>query len=85
MEIVRGNIDLDLALRIQKPTSFTHFSTFNEMRDYEKYDRSNCMSQIIIKHVILEVFKDIVFEEITRAKYFLTEIEKCFTKKKVIM
>jgi len=41
------------------------------------------MSLIIIKRDIHEIFKDVIFEEITSAKDFLAEIEKRFAKKAI--
>ena len=38
------------------------------------------MSLMIIKHEILETFRGMVSEEVTNAKLFLAEIEKCFAK-----
>jgi len=43
MKIVIGFIYLDFVLKIEKLTSFTKSSTSRERRDYEKWDRSNCM------------------------------------------
>jgi len=40
------------------------------------------MSFMIIKRDIPEVFRGTVSDDITSAKEFLTEIEKCFAKKR---
>lgn len=80
MEIVLGCMDLDLALRIEKPPSPTDSSTSEQVKDYEKWDRSNRMSLMIIKRSIPEVFRGTIPEEITSAKDFLAEIEKRFAK-----
>ncbi|URD75865.1 Retrotransposon protein [Musa troglodytarum] len=73
-------MDLDLALREDQPTSLTDNSTPNERRLYEKWDRSNRMCLMIIKCGIPEAFRATVSEGITKAKDFLTEIEKHFLK-----
>ncbi|CAD5189110.1 unnamed protein product, partial [Musa acuminata subsp. malaccensis] len=78
--IVLGCMDLDLALREDQPASLTKNSTHDERRLYEKWDRSNRMSLMIIKHGIPEAFRGAVSEGITKAKDFLTEIEKRFLK-----
>ena len=73
-------MDLDLALRIEKPLSPTNFSSFEENKFYEKWERSNRISLMIIKHDISKTFRGVVFEEVTNAKQFLVEIEKHFAK-----
>ena len=80
MEIVLGCMDLDFALRTEKPASLTESSTSEQRKDYEKWERSNRMSLMIIKRGIPEVFRGTVSEEITSAKAFLAEIEKRFAK-----
>jgi len=50
------------------------------MRDYEKWDRSNSMSLMIINHDIPKVLRDTISKEITSTNNFLTEIEKHFEK-----
>jgi len=82
MQIVLGCMDLDLALRIEKPPSPTDSSTFEQRKLHEKWDHSNRMSLMIIKHTIPEVFRGTVSDDITIAKDFLAEIEKRFAKKK---
>uniref|UniRef100_A0A804J594 Uncharacterized protein n=1 Tax=Musa acuminata subsp. malaccensis TaxID=214687 RepID=A0A804J594_MUSAM len=73
-------MDLDLALREDQPASLMENSTHDEKRLYEKWDRSNRMSLIIIKRSILEAFRGAVSEGTTEAKDFFTEIEKRFLK-----
>ncbi|KAK0586824.1 hypothetical protein LWI29_012854 [Acer saccharum] len=51
-----------------------------EGKNFEKWDSLNCMSLMIIKRGIPEAFRGAVFEKITKAKEFLTEIEKRFVK-----
>lgn len=78
--IVLGCMDLDLALRIEQPTPLTDESSPDEKRNFEKWERSNRMSLMIIKRGIPEAFRGAVSEEVTNAKDFLTEIEKRFAK-----
>ncbi|XP_058754566.1 uncharacterized protein LOC131627727 [Vicia villosa] len=78
--IVLGCMDLDLALRMEQPPSPTDSTTPEEKKNYEKWDRSNRMSLMIIKRGIPEAFRGTISEEITSAKDFLDEIEKCFAK-----
>ncbi|KAI9177424.1 hypothetical protein LWI28_015053 [Acer negundo] len=73
-------MDLDLALWIEQPASLTDASSSDDRQNFEKWNRSNRMSLMIIKRGILEVFRGAVFEEITKAKEFLSEIEKRFAK-----
>ncbi|XP_027364638.1 uncharacterized protein LOC113871737 [Abrus precatorius] len=80
MQIVLGCTDLDLALRIEKPSSLTDSSTSEQRRLHEKWDHSNRMSLMIIKHGIPEVFRGTVLDDITSAKEFLAKIEKHFAK-----
>ena len=71
---------LTLALRIEKPPSPTNSSTSKQRKLHEKWDHSNYMSLMIIKHGIPEVFRGTVLVDITSAKEFLAEIEKRFAK-----
>ena len=80
IEIILGCMDLDLTLRIKQPPTPTATSTPKEMRDHEKWDRSNRMSIMIIRCGIPEVFRGTVSKDITTAKEFLAEIEKHFAK-----
>jgi len=47
----------DLTLMIEKPTSLRNYSTFEEMKDYEKWDRPNRMSLMIMKRNIHRTFR----------------------------
>ncbi|XP_060960785.1 uncharacterized protein LOC133031320 [Cannabis sativa] len=78
--IVLGCMGHDLALRMDRPTPLTDTSTFEQRRIYEKWDRSNRMSLMIIKRGIPEAFRGAVSEEVTDATTFLAEIEKRFAK-----
>ncbi|XP_022853782.1 uncharacterized protein LOC111375218 [Olea europaea var. sylvestris] len=73
--IILGCMDLDLALRIEQPTPL-----IEERRNFEKWDRSNRMSLMIIKRGISEAFRGAISEEMTNDKEFLVKIEKRFVK-----
>src|SRR4051812_10875779 len=76
MRIVLGCMDLDLALWTEQPPSLTAASTPNQRKDFEKWERSNRLSLMIIKRGIPEAFRGTVSKEITKASDFLAEIEK---------
>ncbi|XP_073314111.1 uncharacterized protein [Primulina huaijiensis] len=80
IEIVLRCMDMDLAIRMEKPTTPTAISSSKERDRFEKWDRSNRMSLMIIKRAIPEVFKGAVSEDITNAKEYLAEIEKRIAK-----
>ena len=73
-------MDLDLALRIDRPPPLIMDSYAESKKKFERWDRSNCMSLMIIKCGILETFKIVVSKELTTAKEFLNNIEKCFVE-----
>ena len=76
LEILLECMDLDLALRIDKPTSTKEqLSTTN----IEKWELSNCMNLMIIRHSILESFRGSITESENAKKCFV-EIEKYFAK-----
>ncbi|CAH9098963.1 unnamed protein product [Cuscuta epithymum] len=76
VEIVLGCMDLDLALRTERPTSTPENS--NEAK-IEKWDRSNRMCLMIVKRTIPEAFRGSITEG-ENAKRFLMEIERLFAK-----
>ena len=57
MLIVLGYMDLDLALRTEQPSSLTAASTPDQRKDFEKWERSNRLSLMIIKRGIPEAFR----------------------------
>ncbi|XP_073226962.1 uncharacterized protein [Cicer arietinum] len=73
--IVLGCMDLDIALRIDKPSTPKDSSSSEEKLEYEKWDRSNRISLMIIKRGIPEVFRGAVSDEIDTAKNFLAEMK----------
>ena len=75
-----GCMDLDLALRIDQPAPLTDESTADQKQMFEKWERSNRLSLMIIKKSIPEIFRGTISDDITKAEEFLIEIEKRFTK-----
>ncbi|XP_016699900.1 uncharacterized protein [Gossypium hirsutum] len=61
-------MDIDLALKEKQPAPLTAESTPNVKRDFERWDRSNRMSLMIMKHSIPKAFRGIESEEITQYK-----------------
>ncbi|XP_006588221.1 uncharacterized protein LOC114368368 [Glycine soja] len=78
MQIVLACMNLDLALRIEKPPSPTDSSISEQRKLHEKWNHSNRMCLMIIKRDIPEVFWGTILDDITSAKEFLAEIEKGF-------
>ena len=76
VEIVLGCLDLDLALRMERPTSTPENP--NEVK-IEKWDRSNRTSLMIMKRSIPEAFRGSITES-KDAKKFLEEIKQIFAK-----
>ncbi|XP_024020481.1 uncharacterized protein LOC112091335 [Morus notabilis] len=76
VEIVLGCMDLDLVLRTERPTAITENPNTDKI---EKWDRSNCMSLMIMKRSIPEAFRGSITES-TNAKKFLKEIEQYKTE-----
>ncbi|CAN6546754.1 unnamed protein product [Malus baccata var. baccata] len=57
VEIVLGLMDLDLALREEKPKSITAESTADEKMKFEKWERANRMSMMIMKKAMAQSVK----------------------------
>ncbi|KAJ9687117.1 hypothetical protein PVL29_015823 [Vitis rotundifolia] len=72
--IVLGCMDLDYALREDRPADLTGASTTEQRATMEKWERSNCMSLMIMKYSILEAIRGAIPEE-SRVKTFLNQIE----------
>nr|CAN76091.1 hypothetical protein VITISV_027114 [Vitis vinifera] len=68
--IVLGCMDLDYALREDHPPDLISASTAEQRAAMEKWERSNRMSLIIMKHSIPKAIRCVILEE-TRAKTFL--------------
>ena len=65
--IVFECMDLDYALRMDLPSDLTSVSTVEQRSAMEKWERSNRMSQMIMKHSIPKTIRGAVPEE-TQAK-----------------
>ncbi|RVW13159.1 hypothetical protein CK203_104964 [Vitis vinifera] len=66
-------MDLDYALRVDRPSDLTSVSTAEQRSAMEKWERSNRMSLMIMKHSIPETIRGAIPEE-TQAKAFLDHI-----------
>ena len=77
--IVLGCMDLDLALRTEQPPTFESNSLTEDKKAYEKWERSNRLNLMIMRHTIPETFRSTMFEE-TTARDFLNDVEKRFAK-----
>nr|CAN61880.1 hypothetical protein VITISV_018026 [Vitis vinifera] len=75
--IVLGCMDLDFALRENRPSDLTSASTAEQRSTMEKWERSNRMSLMIMKHSIPEAIRGAIPEE-TQAKAFLDQIANRF-------
>ena len=80
LQIVLGVMDLDLALRVSSPTPLTVENSFDEKRDIERWEKSNCICLMIIKKASPEAFRGTISETIKTAKEFLEEIKNRFSK-----
>ena len=75
--IVLGCMDLDYALRKDCPANLTGASTTKQRAAIEKWERSNRMSLMIMKHTIPEAIRGAILEE-SQAKTFLDQIANRF-------
>ncbi|RVW21166.1 Retrovirus-related Pol polyprotein from transposon TNT 1-94 [Vitis vinifera] len=76
-------MDLDHALRVDRPSNLTSVSTAEQRSAMEKWEQSNRMSLMIMKHSIPEAIRGAIPEE-TQAKAFLDQIANRFpTNEKV--
>ena len=75
--IVLRCMDLDYALRDDRPVDLTSVSTTKQRVAMEKWEQSNRMSLMIMKHSIPEAIRGAIPEE-TRAKTFLDQIANWF-------
>ncbi|RVW36414.1 Retrovirus-related Pol polyprotein from transposon TNT 1-94 [Vitis vinifera] len=75
--IVLGCMDLDFALREDRPSDLTSASPAEQRSTMEKWERSNRMSLMIMKHSIPEAIRGAIPEE-TQAKAFLDQIANRF-------
>ncbi|XP_010269099.1 PREDICTED: uncharacterized protein LOC104605861 [Nelumbo nucifera] len=75
--IVLGCMDLDLAIRTDKPTEITSASTGEQKALYEKWERSNCTSLMIIRSTISIAIRGAIPEKESTMDY-LKVVEKHF-------
>ena len=61
--IVLDCMDLDLEIRLEPPTAFSDSSTAKERAYYETWERSNCMSLMIMKNAIPETIRGSILKE----------------------
>ena len=71
--IVLECMDLDYALRENRSTDLTSASTVEQRVVMEKWEQSNRMSLMIMKHSIPEAIRGVIPKE-TQAKTFLDQI-----------
>ena len=70
-------MDLDYALREDRLADLTGANTAKQRAAIEKWERSNCISLMIMKHTIPEAIKGAILEE-SQAKTFLDQIANRF-------
>ncbi|GAV74531.1 UBN2_2 domain-containing protein, partial [Cephalotus follicularis] len=75
--IVLGVMDLDHALRIDTPASITAQSTIEQRAAYEKWERSNRMSLMIMKSSISVSIRGAIPDS-NDAKTYLASVEEQF-------
>ena len=57
VQIVLGMMDIDLAIREDKPSDLTDTSTSDQRNKYEKWDRANRMSLMIMRKAMTQSVK----------------------------
>lgn len=73
-----GAMDLTFALKDDQPKGIKDYSPVEEKNVYDKWERSNRMSLMVIRCTIPESLRDTVAEEATKAKVLLQEqVRKC--------
>jgi len=56
------SMNIDIALRVDSPSTLTYESTFKNKRKMEMLEKSNCT--IIMEKVVLNAFQGTIFENI---------------------
>ncbi|XP_062113552.1 uncharacterized protein LOC133824621 [Humulus lupulus] len=77
--LVLNCMNLDYALRKEQLASPTEKSSADEKANFEKWERSNRLSLMMLMHNIPEAFRGGMSDEVS-VKDFLKEIEKSFAK-----
>ncbi|XP_074336653.1 uncharacterized protein LOC141673816 [Apium graveolens] len=82
--LVLGCMDLDYAIRKEQPASLTDESSTTDKLNFEKWERSNRLSLMMIKRSISEAFRGGMSNDSDEVsvKDFLDELEKRFAKNK---
>ena len=75
-----GVSDLDYALRNAQPPTIKEYSSIEEKKANEIWERSNRMCLMVIKCTIPESLRDTLADEATDAKILIQEIEKRYHK-----
>ena len=75
--IVLGFMHLNYTLRTNKPSAITDKNTVEEKANYEKWERSNRMCLMVMKHTIPITIRGAMPDS---AKSFLAEVVDQFTK-----
>ena len=75
--ILLGCMDLDYAIRTEQPLAFTNDSTVEQRTNFEKWEHSNRISLMIMKHYIPNTIMGAMPEE-ENAKSFLSQIADQF-------
>ena len=80
--LVLGCMDLDYAIRKEQPASLTDESSATDKLNFEKWERSNRLSLMMIKRSIPEAFRGGMSNDSDEVsvKDFLDELEKRFAK-----
>nr|GEV40959.1 UBN2_2 domain-containing protein [Tanacetum cinerariifolium] len=77
VKLTLGVMDLDHALRINPPATLTTESTADQKRAYKQWERSNCMSLMIIKNSISVAIRGAIHDS-ENAKEHLSFVEEQF-------
>ncbi|CAN6440015.1 unnamed protein product [Victoria cruziana] len=77
--IVMGCMDLDHVFRTDHPQAPTSESSRDDKLDFERWERSNRMSLMIMMRTIPEDLRGAIIESVS-AKKFLEKVEKSFAK-----
>lgn len=78
--IVLGCMDINLAVSTKQLVPLNDKIPLRKIETFQKWERLNCLSLMIMKHGIPETFSGSEVDQVTSAKEFLTEIEKQFLK-----
>ncbi|KAK3009151.1 hypothetical protein RJ639_014178 [Escallonia herrerae] len=77
ISIILGVMDLDYALRVDAPAALTAESSTEQKAAYEKWERSNCISLMIMKGSITTAIRGAIPDS-DNAKLYLAHIEEQF-------